>query len=253
MKKCITMGLAALLLLMLCITACAATPRLTVSNETAKAGDEVIVSVSAENNPGVAALLLGIDYDKSKLEYVGFANSGISGWTVSDNAVWVGNEDSTCNGEILKLRFKVKEEASGTAVVSINCGSGDAYNYNEEPVSFTAVSGGVTVQGAPKEEMSNTSTQKTENAVSENLTVESAAPEGESADLSVDHTPAFVPEQAEDETATDTAVTTAEDGSVSASAQYPTDAKAVPVILIAVIGAVALVAILVLRGRKHRS
>ena len=120
--------------------------QLIVSTQTAKVGDEVTLSVSTANNPGVAVLTLGLNYDEAKLELVGFENSGFTGWTVKTSAVWVGDSDSTYNGEILKLKFKVLDGASGKAEVSLRCGNGDAYNYNEEPISFEIVSGGVIIE-----------------------------------------------------------------------------------------------------------
>ena len=124
------------------------TAQLVVSTQTAKAGDEVTLSVSTVNNPGVAVLTLGINYDAEKLELVGFENSGFTGWTVKTSAVWVGDNDSTYNGEILKLKFKVLDGASGKTEVTLRCGDGDAYNYDEEPVSFEVVSGGVVIEKA---------------------------------------------------------------------------------------------------------
>lgn len=124
------------------------TAQLVVSTQTAKAGDEVTLSVSTVNNPGVAVLTLGINYDAEKLELVGFENSGFTGWTVKTSAVWVGDNDSTYNGEILKLKFKVLDGASGKTEVTLRCGDGDAYNYDEEPVSFVVVSGGVVIEKA---------------------------------------------------------------------------------------------------------
>ena len=124
------------------------TAQLIVSTQTAKAGDEVALSVSTVNNPGVAVLTLGINYDAEKLELVGFENSGFTGWTVKTSAVWVGDNDSTYNGEILKLKFKVLDGASGKTEVTLRCGDGDAYNYDEEPVSFEVVSGGVVIEKA---------------------------------------------------------------------------------------------------------
>ena len=125
-------------------------PQIVVSTEKATAGEEVTLSVSTANNPGISVLALGIDYDKTKLEYVGFEDSGFTDWTVKTRAVWLGNGDSTYNGEILKLKFKVLSTAAGMAAVSVSCGEGDAYNYNEEPISFKTVSGGVDITEAHK-------------------------------------------------------------------------------------------------------
>ena len=122
------------------------TPKLVISTENAKAGETVTLSVSTENNPGVGVLTLELIYDNTKLEFAGFEDGAFKGWKVVTSAVWIGSDDSSYNGEILKLKFKVLDNAAdGLAKVSLKCEEGDAYNFSEEEIPFEVVSGGVNV------------------------------------------------------------------------------------------------------------
>ena len=136
-------------------------PQIKVSTEKAGAGEEVTLSVSTVNNPGVAVLALGIEYDRTKLQLIGFEDSGLTGWAVNTKAVWVGDGDTDYNGEILKLKFKVLEEELGKTEVAVSCGEGDAYNYNEEPVAFKTVSGGVEIVEVHKHSYTSSVTSPT--------------------------------------------------------------------------------------------
>lgn len=124
-------------------------PTIRVGSVEAAPGDTVTVEVSLENNPGIMAFVLGIEYDETRLEKVKFSHTGLQGlWALSENAVWVGNEDDDYEGLFLKLTFQVLEDApAGEAAVSVTYDEGGICNYNEENVDFTVVSGGVTVSG----------------------------------------------------------------------------------------------------------
>lgn len=120
--------------------------KLSVSNERARPGEEVTVSVSIEENPGIMVMVLGIDYDRNKLELIGFENAGLTGWTVNKNAVWIGDADSTYNGVILKLKFKVLDDVEeGDVAVSLMFSAGDIANYNEEAIMPISEAGKITV------------------------------------------------------------------------------------------------------------
>lgn len=122
-------------------------PRLIVSTEKAMPGDEVSVTITMENNPGIGVLNPKFSYDASRLEWVGSQDGVLTGWTVTGKAgVWLGYEDSHVNGVILTLRFRVLDSApDGFADVHLICGDGDAYNFSEELILFQLVSGGVQV------------------------------------------------------------------------------------------------------------
>ena len=65
-------------------------------------------------------------YDESRLSFEGFEDSGLTGWE-ADGAVllWLGEQDTKYNGEILKLKFTVlKTAAQGEAAVTVSCADG---------------------------------------------------------------------------------------------------------------------------------
>lgn len=122
----------------------AGNPTITVSTETAAKGEEVTVTVSISNNPGIAMLELPISYDTTRLEKVEFTATGLPGGYVNTTGVWIGTSDSTYNGTILTLKFKVLDNApAGDAAVNVSVRS--AANWNEENVNFAVVNGKVTV------------------------------------------------------------------------------------------------------------
>ena len=145
-------------------------PTIRVSSVEAEPGDTVTVEVSLENNPGIMAFVLGIEYDEARLEKEKFSHTGLQGlWAMSENAVWVGNEDDTYEGVFLKLKFRVLEDApGGEAPVTITYSDGGICNYDEESVNFAVVSGGVTLPGeggeaAPEATDAPSATDKPEN------------------------------------------------------------------------------------------
>ena len=145
-------------------------PTIRVSSVEAEPGDTVTVEVSLENNPGIMAFVLGVEYDETRLEKEKFSHTGLQGlWAMSENAVWVGNEDDTYEGVFLKLKFRVLEDApGGEAPVTITYSDGGICNYDEESVNFAVVSGGVTLPGeggeaAPEATDAPSATDKPEN------------------------------------------------------------------------------------------
>ena len=120
---------------------------LSVSSAVARAGDEVTVSVSIAENPGVMSLTLGLSYDHAKLSYIGFENSGFTGWSVTDSQMaWIGSDDSFYNGEILRLKFRVLDNAPvGDAIITLRCEAGDMADSHERFYIPTIEEGKVTV------------------------------------------------------------------------------------------------------------
>lgn len=145
-------------------------PTIRVGSLEAEPGDTVTVEVSLENNPGIMAFVLGIEYDETRLEKVKFSHTGLQGlWAMSENAVWVGNEDDTYEGVFLKLKFRVLDDApGGEAAVTVTYSDGGICNYDEESVNFAVVSGGVSLPGeggeaAPEATETPEATDKPEN------------------------------------------------------------------------------------------
>ena len=118
-----------------------------VSTAKARAGSNVTVDISLKDNPGVSAITLAIDYDTDKLELVSSEDGGLTGWFVAKKAVWTSSgADSSYNGVILSLTFKVKESVEdGTIPVTVSYSSGDIGNNDEESLFPSVVAGGVTV------------------------------------------------------------------------------------------------------------
>ena len=118
-----------------------------VSTAKARAGSNVTVDISLKDNPGVSAITLAIDYDTDKLELVSHEDGGLTGWFVAKKAVWTSSgADSSYNGVILSLTFKVKEGVEdGMIPVTVSYSSGDIGNNDEESLFPSVVAGGVTV------------------------------------------------------------------------------------------------------------
>lgn len=119
-----------------------------VSTARTQAGSNATVTISLKDNPGVAAMVFGIEYDTDKLELISTEDGGLTGWIVGDKAVWSapGMDDSTYSGVILKLTFKVKEGVEdGDIPITVIYDSGDIANTAEEALSPSVTAGGITV------------------------------------------------------------------------------------------------------------
>lgn len=174
MKKIIAMLMATMLIVAMAVTAMASEASIAVDTvkQEAKIGDEVSVSVSFNNNPGIAGISFSIEYDKTRLELVGHENSGINGWTVSvenGGASWAEASNYTGNGEILKLKFKVIDNAPG-GFAEIKLTEVKAGNLDEERVEFVAVSGGITVKGVCKHANTEVRNEKAATCAAEGYT-----------------------------------------------------------------------------------
>ena len=123
-------------------------PTLRVGTVTAKHGDIVIVDITMENNPGIAAISFELSYDKTKLEQIiptedeEWSDGIFESWTVKEKLVWVTpKKDISTNGVIVHLKFKVLDKADGMVKIEIkNC---EACNYSEVEKNFALVAGGV--------------------------------------------------------------------------------------------------------------
>lgn len=133
------------------VTAGAQSPTISVSSASAKPGDTVELKVSVSGNPGINTFTLGFEYDTGRLTLQKVTVSDALGgqFTYAKKAVWLNSNDSTYNGDILTLTFKVNDNASaGNAAVKVTYSAGDISNYNEDDVNFEIVPGAVTVTGA---------------------------------------------------------------------------------------------------------
>lgn len=107
-----------------------------LSHETAKRGENVSVSVNIGNNSGISTMTLELFYDRSRLLYTGFEDAGFTGWTEANDSIgegirlkWESEADNAFNGVILKLNFRVLDDAAeGNANVAVSSEYGDIRN-----------------------------------------------------------------------------------------------------------------------------
>lgn len=131
-------------------------PRISMASVDAKAGDEVEVRVKLENNPGITALRLVIDYDDTALEMTDFTfgdalasmNKGTSenyGNHYSFSMYSATSDLNDC-GTLAVIKFKVNENAEdGEYPIQIRYDSDDVFNLNGESIHFDTGIGIVTV------------------------------------------------------------------------------------------------------------
>lgn len=130
-----------------------------VSSVTAKAGDEVSVTLSLENNPGIVSMTLRLNWDSSVLTLTKVTDGGIIGATAHKpelqtpyTLVWVNDMATTNfteNGVIVTLTFEVAESAEAgeyPITVSYDYDNYDIYDKDVELVKFEIKDGAVTVE-----------------------------------------------------------------------------------------------------------
>ena len=165
MKKFLCFFLVLTMLLGMGVFASAEGEQLTfkVSSTEAAPGEEVQIQVSLENNPGLAAVELVVDFDTNVLEWIEpakvteaqedfdgmwdvFVRNGETGVTVQ----WFGTGDNYYNdGLFCTLKFKVKDDApAGESPVTLSFKEETVYNEDEVDVPYTFVPGKVTVTGS---------------------------------------------------------------------------------------------------------
>ena len=128
------------------------TPAFVVSTAEAAPGDEVTLTVSMVNNPGIAAFGLIFEYDEDVLDWTSVTKGNISSgmWDVGVNEteIWFDADNFYEDVVILNLTFTVKEDApAGTSVVTLSYDPEDVCDEDLENVYFAVIAGGVTVMG----------------------------------------------------------------------------------------------------------
>ena len=163
MKNTLKRTLTVLLALMLVWAACSVATfakdydgTITASAATAKPGENVDVTITLGEHPGLVSLQIEVGYDADALTLTGVTDAGnLSTFEVDTENLtpnpftltWNGDlekKNITYNGVIATLTFKVKEDADlGDQVITIR--SFDAMNYDMDDVFFNDVNGKVTV------------------------------------------------------------------------------------------------------------
>ncbi len=141
------------------VLAVSGNPTITVGTAEGNPGDEVTVTVSMSNNPGICSARLAVSYD-SKLTLTAAENGSVMsdnvfGKKLTANPYYVTwdesteDSDNTNNGTLVTLKFKISDFAiAGDYPVSISYRSGEIYNLNLTDIDFDVVNGKVTVKSA---------------------------------------------------------------------------------------------------------
>jgi len=132
--------------------------KIIVSSVNGAKGGTVNVAIDLENNPGIASMTLGVDYDSSVLTLKGITDLNQLGTAVHSDQYtdpyvlnWVNDtatEDFVVNGNIVILTFAISETAAlGEYEISVSYDYDkyDIYNTQVEKIKFYTVSGKVTV------------------------------------------------------------------------------------------------------------
>lgn len=154
MKKliCVLMIVALMAAFMAVSAFAAENPQIVVESATAKAGEEVVLTVSLVNNPGISNGKITVDFDNTGLEFVeidttpataaGFtvamtnpAQFNMNFLTVADNV--------TGDFVLFTVKFRVLEDAEGEFEVNLTINK--LVDGNNETVEFEVVKGVVTV------------------------------------------------------------------------------------------------------------
>lgn len=132
-------------------------PVFVVSDAQGAAGEQVKITVSLANNPGIIAAALDVTYDQSKLKLIKSEDSGLLAKpTFSENTnkypyyvSWndaLASDNNLQNGILVTLTFEILKGATGTAEVSVGYNPGDVFDYDLNDVSFQTISGKITIR-----------------------------------------------------------------------------------------------------------
>ena len=152
--------LVAALVCAMSITAFAAgnkTAKLSVSTVSAMPDETVTVTVSVDQNPGLASLKFDVAYDQYlTLEKVEFNTASFGAYVTTPPTIKNPQtitmisplSDVTAEGVLATLTFKVAADAPDfyEAAVSVTFRSTDIYDSNFEPVDLEATNGGVSIR-----------------------------------------------------------------------------------------------------------
>ena len=132
---------------------------LTVHGSRAKRGDEVDVTVSVENNAGITAAMLYLEYDPQILTLSGIQNgevfpqsvfqTGGDQTAVPFTVFWadsLAEENNTANGTLVTFTFTVAADAPvGTTTVTVTYDPESTFDKDMQDVAFNVENNGVTV------------------------------------------------------------------------------------------------------------
>ena len=132
-------------------------PTFVISTEKGYEGDEVTVTVSAVNNPGLAVVQFNVSYDDQVLTMLSYENGTVMegamflpSQNLDDNpysCLWNILENKTADGVMISFTFQIKEGAAlGESPVTLSFDPDNVINLDGENVPFTIQNGSVTVE-----------------------------------------------------------------------------------------------------------
>ncbi len=117
-------------------------------------GDDVLVPVTIENNPGIMAITISITYNSSALDYTGYMfGDVVEDYTVVAHPnkkfirfVNCESRNRYTDGTLLTLKFKIKDKATAEFhKIDIEYSLGDFCNWTLDKIMPTITEGGVDV------------------------------------------------------------------------------------------------------------
>ena len=145
---------------------------ITVSGASGKAGDTVEIKLDLSGNPGLIAMRLFVSYEPSKIKLI----SAEDGRLFETAASVFGNDinalpyvimwedslaaaDNTADGTIAVLKFKIADNASGSAAVTVSYDQASTFDKNLKEAPLRVTNGIVTVNGGGSESCKHTNTE----------------------------------------------------------------------------------------------
>ena len=133
----------------------ATAPKYAIGSASGSVGQTVEVYVSIENNPGIVSLRNIVTYDSSALELIQVENTGLlNGYTTPYSVIsspytlrWadsLATENNTSNGNIIKLTFRIKDDAEAGSY-DITVKPIEARNFDGTKITFRSASSTIPV------------------------------------------------------------------------------------------------------------
>ena len=133
--------------------------RFAVSSAEGAPGDEVNVTVSLQDNPGVAGIEFDVEYDETVLEWTAVTQGAYTGmWDArpGEAVSWYSTDGNwTDNAVFCTLKFKIRDGApAGDTAVTLRFKEYTVFDWNEVDVPYTVQAGTVTVkEPEPQQEL----------------------------------------------------------------------------------------------------
>jgi len=135
-----------------------------VGQASALPGERITIPVRLNINPGLAGMILDIEYDSTRLRIdesreisrgmslLGLTYIGVTQDTFARNpfrAVWFGTRNDTSTGELLNIQFTILDNAPfGDAFIRVSIDEENPFDIDGNPVKMTVHQGHITVLGS---------------------------------------------------------------------------------------------------------